>query len=307
MTVLVTGGHGFLGTSLVRALTQYGFSVLAPTRADLDLLNIVSCERLISDDFDVVVHAAADVGGLGFVQRDQLGLASRNLQMTLNLLNMLRRRERQIKLFAGIGSACSYPVCEQAINENVFWDGPCDASVESYGMQKRTLESLARQGPWRALHLPVANLYGPGDRFDLDRAHVLTALVKRVVDAKRKGDAAIDCWHPDTEREFILAADAARLIARVVQQSYNAPTHPRILNIGSGVCYRIDTILDMIQVAAGTRLTVHWHSDTPRGVARKVLDVEWLKAYLGERVLPLTRLTDGIQQTVDWYGANPTP
>jgi len=309
-TVFVTGGRGFLGTALVEELERMGHHVAAPARIAVDLLDI-TVDRLAEafSGCDTVVHAAADVGGLGYVQRRGGDLTGDNVRMSTTVLAAAMKAD--VSFLVGIGSACAYPgeACDsgEPLRESDLHDGDLHASVAAYGVTKRVLHRLGQAFGTlpgkRHLHVAPANLYGPGDRFgDPDRSHVLTALIEKVVAAQEAGVGTVDVWHPSPKREFVFIKDAARLIAAAMVAYWAGDSVPDdVVNIGGGVSHSIEDVLASVIRSAGAKIKPRWNLDAPAGVLDKRLDIATLQGLVG--LVETMPLDDGIQQAMDAYKA----
>ena len=307
-SIYITGGRGFLGAALAEEFERRGHAVAAPSRKVVDLLEVAPAALTEAlGGFDTVVHAAADVGGLGYVERHGDVLTGDNIAMSLSVMAAAVRAG--VQTFVGVGSACAYPgkACDsgEPLRETDLHDGDLHTSVAPYGVTKRVLHRLGRifgSLPGRRhLHVIPANLYGPGDRFgDPDRSHVLTALIEKVIAAQEAGVDTVDVWHPDPKREFVYIEDAARLIVSATEAYWDGGSVPDdAVNIGSGVSHRIQDVLASVIRSAGADMEPRWNLDAPAGVLDKRLDTTVLEGLVGP--LRITPLDDGIQQAVDGF------
>lgn len=320
MNVLVTGGHGFLGKHVVEALERDGHAVRAPSRDDLDLRRPVSDAELRAlglfgtGPLDVLVHTAALVGGLGFVNGLPLQVLGANALIHWHAIWLAQRLGVQAVI--GIGSACTYPDLASggdSLREADFDAGPPHPSVRHYAQSKRLLDAL--QDAWAAetfrpsRHLVLANLYGPGDRAEESRAHAATALIRRFARATAEGAPTVTVWGDGTaEREFLYVGDAAAAVAAAVLEvgarlgpvSDGRQTHLR-LNIGTGISTSIRDYVSALVEATGYAGDVRWDPSRPVGVTRKVCDVE--AAALRLDWTASTPLRDGLAKAVAWERA----
>ena len=226
-TIVVTGGAGFLGRAVVRQLKASGVSderIIVPRSQQTDLTDPVAVKRLYevaarrADDAHnvIVIHLAARVGGIG-ANRDNPGrFFYDNLMMGVNLIEAGRRNG--IGKFVAIGTVCVYPKHTPVpFQEEDLWNGYPEETNAPYGIAKKALlvqlQAYRQQYGFDGIYLLPVNLYGPGDNFDEATSHVIPALIRKCVDAVRRGTDIIDCWGTGTaSREFLYVDDAARAI-----------------------------------------------------------------------------------------------
>jgi GDP-L-fucose synthase len=304
--ILVTGGSGFLGSWIVEALKNYGIpenQIFVPLHRDYDLTSEESFQRAF-DVFhpQIVIHAAAKVGGIGYNVKYPTEIFSSNLKMALNILELCSRNH--VEKLTIIGSACMYPGdLSGNFKEEHLLDGPLHPTVEVYGFSKRALLIGARaykraKGLNYSFVVPT-NLYGPRDTFDYERSHVASALIRKFVNAHQDGIPEVVCWGTGAAvREFLFASDAAEAIVRITAlQDYSEP-----INIGTGIGTSIKELAEMISQLVGYRGTIVWDSSKPDGAMRKVLDIGRMKRVLDWE--PKISLEEGLKKTIEWYADN---
>jgi GDP-L-fucose synthase len=303
--VTVTGGAGFLGQHVVKRLQRYGAKVFVPRQHEYNLVGLEACLRcLLEHPCEVLFHAAAYYGGIGINQAEPAKLYYTNLVMGANLMEAARLAK--VGKVVNIGTACSYPgYLEGHLKEPDLWAGPCHASVVNYGLTKKMLvvqgEAYKRQFGLDSIHLILTNLYGPGDSYNIDRSHVVAALVRKWVEADMAKAPEIEVWGTGKPiREFIYVEDCADGIV-LAAEKYSDVTLP--LNIGMGRGTSIRELVETINRVTGFRGKVTWNVDKPDGAMMKVLDVGRMKQVL-DGWTPPTDLESGLSQTIAWYRAN---
>jgi GDP-L-fucose synthase len=302
--ILVTGGAGFLGGFVTERLKQQGYdNVVVVRRRDFDLTHESDTERVYREIKPaVVMHLAAEVGGIG-ANRDNPGrFFYANMAMGMHLLEGARRFG--IKKFVQVGTICAYPnYTPVPFNEADLWNGYPEETNAPYGVAKKALlvmcQSYRQQYGLNAVYLLPVNLYGPRDNFDLRTSHVIPALVRKCVEARNRGDASITAWGTgNVSREFLYVDDCAEgLVAAMERYDSSEP-----MNLGSG--HEI-TIRDLTQLVAQlTRFEgeITWDASRPDGQPRRCLDVTRAFNTLGFRAM--TTLEDGLRKTIDWYEAH---
>ena len=212
-------------------------------------------------------------------------------------------REYGVKKVVPIGSACSYPGYLQGdLKEEDFWSGKLHDSVESYGFSKKLQQvgqrAYHKQYGIESNHLILTNLYGPHDVFTEYRSHVVSALIKKFVDANKKGETVILWGDGSPIREFLYVRDAAEAIVKAMA----LPHDPEPINIGTGEGTSIRELAEVIQKYTGYTGRIDWDTEKPNGTARKVLDSEKRKQALTWE--PRYSLENGLRETIEWYAAN---
>ena len=314
-TVLITGANGFLGKTTVMLLKEYNdaananIKFLTPSRLlienyseglSLDLRDRSSTKAYFAAmNPDIVFHIAARVGGLGYIGKDPFAIFLENLQITCNILEMCNAHDVEKLVIAG--SACAYPPIDgRKMKESEFLSGAMHESVEMYGFSKRALYMGTKAfKDLDASFLILTNLYGPFDKFG-EESHVVAALIKKFVDAKRDNDSEIVNWGTGKPvREFLFSRDAAEaLIAAAI---YNTPIYNPI-NIGNGIGTTIKELSNILTELVKYEGEVIWDETKPDGAMYKVLDVDHAKDILGWEVT--TSLRKGLRETIKWYECN---
>lgn len=299
--VLVTGGGGFLGSRIVDLLNKKGcVHIFAPRRRDCNLLDgkaIQSLFRTVSPD--IVVHAAAVVGGIG-ANRDNPGrFFYENLMMGAQCME--EARLAGVKKFVAIGTICCYPKFTPVpFREEDLWNGYPEETNAPYGLAKKMLlvqsQAYRQQYGFGSIFLLPVNLYGPGDNFDPISSHVIPALIRKITEAVRKGYDKVEVWGSGkATREFLFVDDCAEAIL-LASERYNG-TDP--VNIGSGTEISIKELAEKIAILCKFTGQFVWNSSKPDGQSRRCLDVSRAEREFGFKAG--IRFEDGLAQTVKWY------
>jgi GDP-L-fucose synthase len=289
-----------VGGAVARLLRERGFAgVMTPPRSEMDLLSAESVDRWVGERRpEYVFMIGARVGGIAANAADRLGFLAENVKTQTNLFEACHRHGTRKNLF--LGSSCIYPRdCPQPIGESSLLTGPLEPTNEGYALAKivgiKMAEYYREQTGMRTVCPMPCNLYGTGDHFDFGRSHVLSALVRRFVDAKEEGRPFVELWGTGSARREFLHVDDAAEILLFLMERYE---ENRIINVGSGTDVSIRELAGMIAEAAGYAGEVRWDGTRPDGMPRKCMDVSRLQA-LGVR--PRIGLAEGIRRTVDEY------
>ncbi len=302
--IMVTGGAGFLGQHLVRALQMKGCrAITIPRRSEYDLTREESVERLYRDTKpQMVIHLAAVVGGIGANQANPGRFFYDNLMMgTLLMEHGLRMG---VEKFIGIGTICSYPKFTPVpFREEELWNGYPEETNAPYGLAKKMLlvqaQSYRQQYGFNAIHLMPVNLYGPGDHFDPETSHVIPALIRKYLEAVERGQPEIVCWGDGTPtREFLYVEDCAVAITLAAERYDEAQP----VNIGSGFEISIRELAETIASLVGFQGRIVWDTAKPNGQPRRCLDTSQAWNKFGFRAK--TDFKEGLRRTVKWFRAN---
>ena len=299
--VLVTGGAGFLGLHLVRALRARGMSpdqITTPRSAGLDLRRWESCQAAVEGQ-DIVIHLAAVVGGIG-INRERPGkFFYDNLMMGTQLMEAARLAG--VQKFVAIGTICAYPKFTPVpFREEELWNGYPEETNAPYGLAKKMqlvqAQAYRQQYGFNAIYLLPVNLYGPGDNFDPHSSHVIPALIKKCVDATENGDDRIVVWGDGSPtREFLYVEDCAEGIL-LATEGYDGPEP---VNLGSGMEISIKDLVQLIAELTGFEGEIVWDISRPNGQPRRCLDVSRAERYFGFRAR--TDFQEGLRRTITWY------
>lgn len=299
--VVVTGGAGFLGRVTCERLRIRGAAeVLVPRRADYDLTTEDGVVRMY-DDFkpDVVLHLAAEVGGIG-ANRDNPGrFFYANMAMALHLIE--QARIRNLRKFVQVGTICAYPNHTPVpFKEEDIWNGYPEVTNAPYGVAKKAamvmLDGYRQQyGLASAYVLPV-NLYGPHDNFDLHSSHVIPALIRKCITARDEGADHIVCWGTGSaSREFLYVDDAAEGIIRAAE----VMDEPEPINLGTNMEITIKDLVLLIAKLTKFEGEVRWDDTKPDGQPRRCLDTSRAKDRLDWEAA--VGFEDGLNRTIEWW------
>jgi len=302
--VCVTGGSGFLGKVVVRKLKEHGAdTIFVPRFEEYDLTKEDDIDRMLQDaQPDLIIHLAAQVGGIGANRKYPAEFFYNNLMMGVQLLH--KAWETGVEKFVAIGTICAYPKFTPVpFKEENLWDGYPEETNAPYGLAKKMLlvqaQAYRQQYGYNALFLLPVNLYGPGDNFNPASSHVIPALIRKCVDAKQAGQDEIIVWGDGSPtREFLYVDDAAEGIV-LASEKYNA-SEP--VNLGSGHEISIKNLVELIAEKTGFEGELVWDTSKPNGQPRRMLDTSRASVRFGFKAqMPFEQ---GLKNTIDWYIQN---
>ena len=302
MKFLVAGGSGLVGSAIVRELKLNSKEVIGISSKDLNLLDRAKTFTYIKNlQPDVIIDAAGRVGGIGENNAFPVEFLSENLQIQSNLMDAAH--EAKIKKFIFLGSSCIYPRnCDQPIKEEYLLTGELEQTNSAYAIAKiagiELIKSYRKQYGYSWISIMPTNLYGPNDNFDLEAGHVLPALIRKFIEAKKSNANTVNLWGTGKpRREFLHVDDLAKAII-VCLDNYDADQQ---INIGTGIDLTVAELAEKIAKNTGFAGSINWDVDREDGTPQKVLDIQKI-TNLGWK--PTINLDQGIKLTVEWYLEN---
>jgi GDP-L-fucose synthase len=308
--VIVTGGAGFLGSFVIAKLKARGATdIYIPTIEEYNLIDPNDIRRLhnvtlkgVDPKNVVIIHLAANVGGIGANMEHPADFFYDNLMMGVELMHQAYKNG--IGKFVAIGTVCAYPKFTPVpFKEENLWDGYPEETNAPYGLAKKMMlvqaQAYRQQYGFNAIFLLPVNLYGPRDNFNPKSSHVIPALIRKAVEAQERGDAEMQVWGDGSPtREFLFVEDAADGIVTAAEK-YNG-SEP--VNLGSGYEISIKHLAEMIVKMTGYQGQLVWQTDKPNGQPRRGLDVSRAKQYFGwSAQVPFE---EGMKRTIEWYKQN---
>lgn len=299
--VTVTGGAGFLGSYIVGKLKHRGCKdIFVPQIEEYDLVQIEAVKRLYEDAKpDIVIHLAAQVGGIGANRENPGRYFYDNLMMGVQLIEI--GRQVGIEKFVALGTICCYPkFASVPFKEEDLWSGYPEETNAPYGLAKKILlvqsQAYRQQYGFNSIYLMPVNLYGPGDNFDPKSSHVIPALIKKCYDAIDKGKDEIVVWGTGKPtREFLYAEDAAEGIL-LATEKYNKAGP---VNLGAGFEISIKDLVELIAKLTGFEGEIVWDETEPDGQPRRRLDTTKALNEFGFKAK--TPFKEGLRKAIDWY------
>jgi GDP-L-fucose synthase len=296
--VVVTGGAGFLGCPVVRLIGELGADATVIRSADFDLRDPVAAREAV-DGAAVVIHLAANVGGIGFNRANPAPLVYDNMMMAANVFEA--SRQAGVDKLVSACTVCAYPkFTPSPFSEDDLWDGYPEESNAPYGLAKKMMlvlsDAYRRQYGFDSCAPIVANLYGPDDNFDLESSHVIAAMIRKYVEAHQRGAEQVVLWGTGKpSREFLYVDDAARALVLAAERL--AVSDP--VNIGTGTETNIRTLAETIARLVGFEGETVWDTSRPDGQPRRFLDVSRARELIGFEAR--VSLEDGLRRTIESF------
>jgi len=299
--VCVTGGAGFLGSFVNAKLHERGAAdVFIPTIEKYDLVQAASIRQMLEDSKpDIIIHLAAQVGGIGANREHPAEYFYNNLMMGVQLMH--EAWLRGVEKFVALGTICAYPKFTPIpFREEDLWNGYPEETNAPYGLAKKMMlvqsQSYRQQYGYNSIFLMPVNLYGPRDNFNPASSHVIPALIRKCLEAIDSGADTIEVWGDGSPtREFLYVEDAAEGIL-LASEKYNS-SEP--VNLGSGMEISIKDLVELIARLTGFAGHIHWEVSKPNGQPRRRLNVERAEQEFGFRAQ--VNFEEGLRRTIDWY------
>ena len=302
--VLVAGANGMVGSAIVRNLESKGYTnIIKGTRDDVDFTNQDETERYFcSEEPEYVFVAAAKVGGIMANSKYKADFLTENLQIQTNIIQ--QSYNFGVKKLLFLGSSCIYPkFATQPIREDQLMTGSLETTNDAYAIAKiagiMMCQAYREQYGFNAISLMPTNLYGPNDNFDLEKSHVLPAMIAKFDNALRRSEHwEVKLWGDGSAmREFLHVDDLAEA-CYICMENYDEPEH---INVGTGEDVTIKQLAETIADVVGYERHINWDKTKPNGTPRKVLNVDKIKSLGWE---PKIGLREGIEKTYNWYLKN---
>jgi len=302
--IAVTGAGGFLGSFVLEQLSSRGYTNVVSIRSkDYDLTHEAAVEKMYADvSPDVVVHLAAEVGGIGANRENPGRYFFANMAMGLHLIEGARKRG--LKKFVQTGTICAYPNHTPVpFKEENLWNGYPEVTNAPYGIAKKALlvmcQSYRQQYGLNSIYLLPVNLYGPRDNFHLQTSHIIPAIIRKCVEAADRGDKEIVAWGTGkASREFLYVEDCADGLVTAMEK-YDSPEP---MNLGNGREITIRQAIETIAELSGFKGKITWDASKPDGQPRRCLDVERARSEIG--FVAKTEFREGLRKTIDWFIAH---
>lgn len=303
--IAIPGGTGFFGPHIVDKLKSIDCEIFIPKRSDgIDFRKRGNCQKFFEQiKPDIVINCAAFQGGIGFHSGKQANLFLDNILMGCFLMEAAQKSG--VEKFVNIVAGCAYPgyLEKDILNETDFWNGELHDSIFSYGFSRKATivygKALFKQHGFNSIHLVFANMYGPGDHFDLSQSKALAGLIKKIYEAKRENLPVVEIWGTGKPmRDWLYVKDGAEGVLRAAE-AYDS-IDP--LNIATGKGVSVKQLAETIKKVIGYTGELIYNTDKPDGALKKVFSIEKMKSAL--KWEPDTDIAEGIKETVEWFSKN---
>ena len=301
--IYVAGHRGLVGSAIVRSLKRAGYdNIIGRTHTELDLTDQAMVKAFFEEERpDVVVLAAAKVGGINANQTKPAEFAYENMQIQCNVIKCCH--DYKVKKLLFLGSTCIYPkMAPQPIPESALLTGPLETTNEAYAIAKISGLEMCKffkmqYGDDFISYMPT-NLYGPYDNYELSGSHVMPAMIRKFHEAKVNSAPSVELWGTGTPlREFLYSDDMADACVFLLEH-YDGLEH---VNIGTGKEVTIKQLAELVKKTVGYEGEIVWNSDMPDGTPRKLTDVSKLHS-LG--FMHKVELEEGVKLAYDWFKEN---
>ena len=301
--IYVAGHRGLVGSAIVRSLKRGGYTnIIGRTHAELDLTNQAAVKAFFEEERpDVVVLAAAKVGGINANQTTPAEFAYENMQIQCNVIKCCH--DYKVKKLLFLGSTCIYPkMAPQPIPEDALLTGPLEVTNEAYAIAKISGLEMCKfykmQYGDDFISCMPTNLYGPYDNYDLSNSHVMPAMIRKFHEAKVNNAPTVELWGTGSPlREFLYSDDMADACVYLLEH-YSGLQH---VNIGTGKEVTIKQLAETVKDTVGYEGEIVWNSDMPDGTPRKLTDVTKLHSLGWTHKV---ELNEGVKLAYEWFREN---
>lgn len=302
---LITGGSGFVGTNLQRFLISHDANITS-WNSSYDLSNEDQAEYAFKSEenkFDYIIHLAAKTAAGSWPSNHRAQMFDINMRININTFKMWHKYHPEARMIA-FNSSCSYPGNIEFFAERDYWNGQMHDSVETYGFTKKAmviaLQGYKQEYGLKGTTVIPATLYGPHDHFDPDKSHVVSALIRKFVEAKRQNLSTVEVWGDGTQtREIMYVDDQFKGLLTVL--NYDGP----VINIGSGIPTTIRELAETIKELTEFNGRIFFNTDKFVGNARKVSDITLAKNLYGWTTdIKIGATKQNLKKTIDWFIQN---
>lgn len=277
--IYIAGHNGMVGSALWRLFKGKGYlNLIGIDSNDLDLRDSAATERFISKEKpDVIINAAAKVGGILANEQHPYEFLMHNMLIQNNLIGLAHKYDIEKLIF--FGSSCIYPkLAPQPLKEEYLLTGPLEETNQWFAIAKisgvKLVEALRKQFGRDYVVIMPTNLFGPGDNYDLEKSHVLPAMMRKFITAKRNNLNFVELWGSGSpRREFLHVDDLAEACFHILHQK----NKDSLINVGTGIDISIKELAETIKKVTGFKGKLIWNTDKPDGTPRKLMEVSKIK------------------------------
>lgn len=295
--ILVLGGSGLVGSSIVRKLGDT-YTIYAPNHSDVNLLNaeeVRQCFDYVRPKY--VFHCAAKVGGIKANIQEPANFIYQNIVISSNVIHSAW--EFDVKKLINLGSSCIYPVYSTSLNEGMLLKGSLEPTNEYYALAKiasiKLCEAYNKQYKTNFVSIMPPNLFGPNDNFDLETSHFIPAMIRKF----SEGNTVILWGKGKVRREAMYVDDLATILINIMLSTRPELNNFTLLNVGTGIDYTIEEYANIIKEIINPNATILWDDSKPEGVQQKLLDLSLFNnLFFGFQFTPLK---EAITKTYEWY------
>jgi len=304
--ILITGSSGLVGNSLIKLLNIKDYTILTPSSKKLNLLNLNSIKSYLKKNKpNQIIHLAGYIGGIGANTSEPVNFLQENLLMGINLIKCSCKLN--IKNFLNMGSSCIYPPnLKNPIKENQLLQGNIELSNEGYAIAKiatiKLCEYISKNYNYNYFSLIPCNIYGPHDKFDEKKGHVVGSLIKKILTAKEYNKKKVEIWGSGKpSRELIYVDDVAKAIIKFMFNRTLINKKIYWINIGTGMDKKIDAIVKKIAKIIDYKGKFVYNLEKPDGVKSKLMNINLSKKFGWSAKI---NLNHGLKKTIHWYKIN---